>query len=207
MPEILLATHNAGKLREMRQLAAGLRWRSLDEFPHVAPSPETGRTFADNARQKALYYAAATGLPTLADDSGLEVDALQGAPGVHSARFAGEPRDDRANNRKLVRLLREVAAAERTARYRCAVALALDGRVVAEADGTLEGVICDEPRGAGGFGYDPHFLIPELGLTAAELPAEQKNAISHRGQALRKILPKIETLLAARSLQPAPPAE
>lgn len=207
MPEILLATHNAGKLRELRQLAAGLRWRSLDEFPHVAESPESGRTFAENARQKALYYAAATGLPTLADDSGLEVDALHGAPGVHSARFAGEARDALANNRKLVRLLRGVAAADRSARFRCAVAFVIEGRVFAEADGTLDGVICDEPRGDGGFGYDPHFLIPELGLTVAELPAERKNAISHRGQALRRILPRIAALLAERSLWPASPAE
>ena len=197
MIEILLATHNAGKVREIRQMTSDtdFRWRGLDDFPDVPPAIESESTFAGNARLKAQHYAAATGLPTLADDSGLEVDCLDGAPGVHSARYAGEPKSDAANNRKLIESLRGVPLKSRTARFRCAVALVRDGEVLAEADGSVEGLIQDEPRGDNGFGYDPHFLIPTRGKTMAELPAEEKNAISHRGQALRAILPKITDLL------------
>jgi XTP/dITP diphosphohydrolase len=193
MAEILLATRNAGKVREIRQIAAGLPlvWRSLDEFPHVSDAEETGATFAENARLKALHYGAATGLDTLADDSGLEVDALAGAPGVQSARYAGSPKNDAANNRLLIERLAGVPAEQRTARFRCAMAYARNGRIVFESTGTFEGVIIDRPRGAGGFGYDPHFLVPDLGLTAAELPAAEKHARSHRGRALRGILAHI----------------
>jgi XTP/dITP diphosphohydrolase len=193
MADVLLATRNAGKVREIRQIAAGLPlvWHGLDEFSAVSDAEESGATFAENARLKALHYAAATGLDTLADDSGLEVDVLGGAPGVHSARYAGEPRNDSANNRKLIAALAAVPLEQRTARFRCAMAFVRSGRVVAETSGAFEGVICDLPRGAGGFGYDPHFLVPEFGQTAAELPADQKNARSHRGQALRRMLPQI----------------
>jgi XTP/dITP diphosphohydrolase len=196
MRSILLATSSPGKTREIHEIAAGLPivWRKLDEFPGLAPVEENGATFAENARLKALHYARLTGLYTLADDSGLEVDALGGAPGVRSARFAGTPRDDAANNRKLIALLAEVPPTRRTARFRCAMTLAHAGQVVLETDGTFEGMICDVPRGANGFGYDPHFLVPELGLTAAELPADEKNARSHRGQALRALLTQIEAL-------------
>ncbi len=195
-PHILAATRNAGKLREIREITAGtpLVWHALDEFAEIGDVEESGATFAENARLKALHYAQLTGLATLADDSGLEVDALGGAPGVRSARFAGLPRDDAANNRKLLRLLADVPAARRTARFRCAMAFVRDGQVVLEGDGTFEGSICDEARGSNGFGYDPHFLVPELGLTAAELPAAEKNASSHRGQALRRMLQQIEAL-------------
>lgn len=196
MPDVLLATRNAGKIREIRQIAAGapIVWHSLDEFARLPDVDETGATLVENARHKALHYARGAGLCTLADDSGLEVDALGGAPGVHSARFAGLPRDDAANNRKLIRLLAEVPPEQRTARFRCAMALAWEGRVVAQSQGVVEGVICDEPRGTGGFGYDPHFLIPDLGRTAAELSPAEKNARSHRGQALRSMLQQIEAL-------------
>lgn len=196
MVHILVATRNLGKLREIRQIAAAmpLVFHGLDEFPQVSDAPETGATLAENARQKALYYSAATGLDTLADDSGLEVDALGGAPGVHSARYAGWPRDDQANNRKLIEALAGVPPQRRTARFRCAVAFVRQGRVVLESEGTFEGLIIDQPRGNNGFGYDPHFLIPELGLTAAELSPEEKNARSHRGRALRAVLPQIEAL-------------
>ncbi len=197
MATLLLATRNAGKIREIRELSArsGLAWRGLDEFPAVAEAPEHGATLAENARAKALYYSAATGLPALADDSGLEVDALGGRPGVDSAVFAGQPRDDAANNRKLIELLRGVAEGHRSARFRCCMALCEGGRIVLETSGTVEGRIVDEPRGTNGFGYDPHFFVPQLGRTLAELPSEQKNAISHRGQALREML----RLIAARA--------
>jgi XTP/dITP diphosphohydrolase len=196
MPQVLLATRNQGKLREIQQIVAGtpLAWHGLAEFPHVADVEESGTTFAENARLKALYYAHATGLCTLADDSGLEVDALHGAPGVLSARFAGVPKDDAANNRKLIGLLAGKPLAQRTARFRCALAFARAGRIVLETAGTLEGVIIDEPRGANGFGYDPHFRLPDVGCTVAELPADEKNVRSHRGQALRAMVREIERL-------------
>lgn len=193
MPEILLATHNTGKVGEIRQLASGhgWRWHGLDGFPEVPAAVEDGETFLDNARRKALHYAAATGLVTLADDSGLVVDCLDGAPGVHSARYAGEPHDDDANNRKLIAALTGVPPAQRTARFCCAMVLAVPGRVLAETRGAVDGLIIDEPRGTNGFGYDPHFLVPDLDRTMAELPPEEKNALSHRGRALRAMLPKI----------------
>ncbi len=193
---ILIATHNKGKLREIRRLTAGRDWDliSLDALPEVPEAIEDGATFAENARKKALHYAQHTGLPTLADDSGLEVDALGGAPGVHSARFAGPQRDDAANNRKLLERLAGVPAARRTARFRCAMALAVADRVLAETTGCVEGVILEAPRGTGGFGYDPLFLVPGLGKTMAELEPDEKNRLSHRGQALRRMLEQLETL-------------
>ncbi len=196
MREILIATGNAGKLREIGQLTAHLplRWRWLAEFADLPPAVEDGHTFAENARRKALHYAGLTGLLTLADDSGLEVDCLDGRPGVHSARFAGPQRDDAANNRKLIGLLAGVPRQRRTARFRCAMALARPGAVLAETAGSLEGLIVDEPRGTNGFGYDPHFWLPQRGLTLAELSADEKNAISHRGQALRAMIAALETL-------------
>lgn len=203
MLEILLATHNAGKVREIRQLAADndWHWHGLDDFPDVPEAIEDADTFAENARLKALHYAAATGLPTFADDSGLEVDCLGGAPGVRSARYAGEPHNDAANNRKLVAALAETPLEQRTARFRCAMVLARPNEVLSETQGEVEGVIIDEPRGTNGFGYDPHFLIPSLGKTMAELSADEKNTISHRGQALRAMLPKIASILGAENNQ------
>jgi XTP/dITP diphosphohydrolase len=204
MPAVLLATRNAGKVREIRAIAAALPiiWHGLDELGPLPDAGESGATFAENARLKALHYARLTGLSTLADDSGLEVDALGGAPGVQSARFAGLPRDDAANNRKLIGLLAGVPAERRTARFRCALALAQAGRVVLETEGTFAGVICDAARGTNGFGYDPHFLVPELGLTAAELPSDEKNARSHRGQALRAMLVRLEAWYRAAGAWP-----
>jgi len=187
MIELLLATHNIGKVREIRRITAGCdwHWRGLDDFPDLSAAVEDADTFAGNARLKALYYAAATGLTTLADDSGLEVDCLDGAPGVHSARYAGEPKDDAANNRLLIANLKKTPLGQRTARFRCAMALARPGEILAETAGVVEGVIIDEPRGSNGFGYDPHFLASVIDKTLAELPEEEKNALSHRGQALR----------------------
>ncbi len=193
---IVIATGNQGKLREIRQLTLrrGWQWLSLADFAAIPPPDEPGLTFAENARAKALYYAGQTGLPTLADDSGLVVDALDGAPGVQSARYAGPDRDDAANNRKLLERLAGVPADQRTARFCCAMALAAAGRVLAETTGCVEGRILEVPRGAGGFGYDPLFYLPQLGRTMAELSPDEKNRLSHRGQALRAMLARIERL-------------
>lgn len=198
MATILLATGNPGKLRELRELTAGapLTWRSLADFPDVSEAVEDGATFVENARKKALHYHAATGLPALADDSGLEVDCLAGAPGVHSAYYAGLPRDDARNNQKLVAALAGVPDRERVARFRCVMAFAAGGEVRFETVGSVEGLIVDLPRGSNGFGYDPHFLLPDRGCTTAELPPADKNAISHRGQALRAMLRHLRAWVA-----------
>lgn len=189
MADLVLATGNAGKVREFQALL-GMGWcvRPQSEFA-VAPVEETGSTFLANALLKARHATQVTGLPALADDSGLEVDALGGAPGIRSARYAGPQADDAANNAKLLAALAGVPDPRRTARYRC-VLVWLDGPndespVVAE--GVWEGRILPAPRGRGGFGYDPIFLDPETGLAAAELDGVAKNARSHRGQAMAQL--------------------
>lgn len=193
---LLIATTNRGKRREVMQVLSFLRLRllSLADFPTLPEAVEDGRTFEENACIKALHYARLTNHWTLADDSGLWVDALGGAPGVHSARYAGIPPDNAANNRKLIADLHDMPPDQRTARFICVMALARPARpsaddpvIFATARGEMEGVIIDTPRGENGFGYDPHFSIPDLGKTAAELPPEWKNAISHRGKALREM--------------------
>lgn len=191
--QLLVATGNAGKLREIRKLFAerSLEVLGLADVPSVPEAVEDGESFAENAEKKARHYAKATGLPTLADDSGLVVDTLGGAPGVFSARYAGEDADDAANNRKLLAQLQGVPAAKRRAAFVCALALCEpegDCRIFA---GRLGGVLLEAPRGDGGFGYDPLFLVPEYGKTLAELPIEIKNRISHRGQALRLLLEQL----------------
>jgi XTP/dITP diphosphohydrolase len=193
---IVIATRNPGKIREIRHILGHLpaQWKTLDEFPDLPDCEETGDTFAQNARAKALYYAEATGHLALADDSGLEVDALGGRPGVRSARYGGAHRDDAANNARLIGELAGVPAERRTARFRCAAALADKGLVLAEAEGSVEGRIIDEPRGHNGFGYDPHFLLPDRGLTTAELDTAEKSRISHRGKALRVLAARLEEL-------------
>ncbi|MBN1345985.1 MAG: XTP/dITP diphosphatase [Phycisphaerae bacterium] len=198
---IVIATANPGKFREISAVMADLPidWVPLSELPPIEEPVEDGETFAENARLKALYYAKATGLWALADDSGLEIDALGGAPGVYSARYAGEPCDDAANNARIVRELAGVPAEGRTARFRCAIALASEDHTLAEADGKIEGVIIDEARGQNGFGYDPHFFVPSLGKTTAEITPEHKNSISHRGNALRAIRPAIERCVRTES--------
>lgn len=180
------ATGNRGKLREFQMLAGPVELAMLPGFPRMAPSPETGGTFEENAIGKALYYGRhARGL-LFAEDSGIEVDALGGAPGIRSARFAGEGATDEANNRLLLERLRGIA--DRTARYRAVIALVDDGRLVRTFHGKVEGWIAEQPRGAHGFGYDPLFYYPALGRTFAELPPEQKNALSHRSQAFAGLL-------------------
>jgi XTP/dITP diphosphohydrolase len=163
---------------------------------------EDGATFAENARKKAMGYARSTGLWTLADDSGLVVDALGGAPGVNSARFSGERAKgadrkviDRRNMEKLLSLLQGVPTEKRTARFVCHLCLASSEKVLVETQGTLEGLIAEEPAGTGGFGYDPVFLAPQLGKTVAQLGDQEKNAVSHRGNAMRRLKPLLEELL------------
>ena len=195
--KLYAATGNAGKLRDFITAAASYRYHisPLPQLAEIEPPPEDGLTFAENARAKALYYAArAPGLTVIADDSGLEVDALDGAPGVRSARFAadnGIPSStdvDAANNAYLLERLVAVPPAERTARYKCVLTAAINGNVIAEADGRVDGIILTEPRGTGGFGYDPLFLLPHLNKTMAEIDLDTKLQLSHRGAALRNLL-------------------
>ncbi|HVZ33137.1 MAG TPA: RdgB/HAM1 family non-canonical purine NTP pyrophosphatase [Polyangiaceae bacterium] len=195
------ATSNPHKLVEARAILAplGIEIRSLADLGYELPEPEEdGVTFEDNARLKARYYARELGTPCLAEDSGLEVDELGGAPGVYSARFAasGGNREERdlANNAKLLEQLRGVPAERRHARFVCTLALAApDGRILAEARGTYEGIIAEEPRGQNGFGYDPLLFLPDLGCTSAELTPSEKHARSHRGLALRRLAALLES--------------
>ncbi len=202
---LVFASSNPHKVREVRAilLEHGISVTGLDTLDHTGREPvEDGPTFADNARIKALHYTRATGCWCLADDSGLVVDALGGEPGVRSARYAGvgarRADRDEANNTRLLRELQGVAPADRTARFVCSMCLAdAGGTVVAETTGAVEGVIGDAPRGDNGFGYDPLFELPRLSCTSAELPPQQKNALSHRGEALRKMMPQIQACLGA----------
>ena len=188
---VVLASSNAGKLREFSELlgASGFELARQSDF-HIAPPPETGATFLENALIKARNAARLARLPAIADDSGIEVDALGGAPGVYSARYAGEDASDEANLDKLLGALRDVPPASRTARYRCVVVYvesAEDPRPLV-GEGTWEGHIIDARRGSGGFGYDPSFVPRGDTRTVAEMPAAEKHAHSHRGQALRAFL-------------------
>jgi XTP/dITP diphosphohydrolase len=196
---LLVATRSTHKLRELRELLGPLRTQmiSLDDAAIPGEAVEDGATFEANAAIKARHFAALSGLPTMADDSGIEVDALGGAPGVRTRRFAGENATDEDNNRRLLRDLGGLPLERRTARYRCVLALALPetagprgGMPVRLARGTLEGRIALEPRGGGGFGYDPIFepeVEPLGGRTLGQWTAEAKNRISHRGRAARRM--------------------
>jgi XTP/dITP diphosphohydrolase len=185
---LVVATSNRDKFREIRLILAdsGVDATSLDRWPHVPLPPETGATFEENAREKALYYAAQTGELVVAEDSGLEIDALGGAPGVESARFGGD-----ITYPEKFRIIYDRLAAggadDRRARFVCALALARGGDVLFETRGVVEGEIAPAPRGSGGFGYDPIFYYPPLGCTLAETSAEQKAAVSHRGEAFRAL--------------------
>jgi XTP/dITP diphosphohydrolase len=194
LKEIVIASKNTGKIAEIAAALKHLPVKvlSLAEFGEIPEAVEDGATFLENALIKARYYAARTGKACLADDSGLEVDALQGAPGVYSARYAGENAIDADNNRKLLAALSHVQPAERTARFRCVLAFVDDQKPAITADGTCEGVILEELRGAGGFGYDPLFYIPDLDRTLAEIALAEKNAISHRGAALRNMAVRLQ---------------
>jgi XTP/dITP diphosphohydrolase len=184
-----LATHNPGKVREIRRALKGLSWQVAglaDTLPGLTYQ-ERGRTFAENARAKALFYSRRWAGWTLAEDSGLEVDRLAGAPGVRSARFSAPGPSDEKNNRKLLRRLGDAPAAARGARFVCVMVLAREGRVIGEFRGAVRGRIVFAPRGESGFGYDPLFYYPRLRRTFAELPAEVKNGVSHRGRAVHKL--------------------
>jgi XTP/dITP diphosphohydrolase len=192
---VVLASSNRGKLRELATLLAPLGFEVIAQSElGVETPPETGQTFEENALLKARHAAAATGLPALADDSGIEVDAMGGRPGVYSARYAGEGASDADNLQKLLGELRDVPPGKRTARYRCVIAFAKAAADVAPtvANGTWEGTLAAGPRGSGGFGYDPIFVPNGFTRTAAELGPEEKNSVSHRGQALRALVRALE---------------
>jgi XTP/dITP diphosphohydrolase len=199
--KILVATTNPGKLFEISaMLDLDIQWLSLSDFPDAQEIKEDGETFAENARKKALGYAKQTGLWTIADDSGLVVDALDGQPGVTSARFSGEKEKNRElldhkNMQKVLTLLKDVPKEKRTARFVCCLCLASPEKVLIETEGKLEGFIAEKEAGANGFGYDPVFYLPQLDKTVAQLTRQQKNAISHRGQAVKKLKPLLEKLL------------
>lgn len=199
LDRLLVASNNAGKLREIGEILAPLRIQVLSQRELGIPeAPEPHDTFIENALAKARHASARSGLPALADDSGLCVDALGGEPGVRSARFAGEPKDDERNNAHLVRVMR--GRAQRSAHYYCVMVLVRHPKDPEPliAEGRWYGEIIDTPRGAGGFGYDPYFLVPALGRTAAELQATEKHAISHRGQAMARLLGLLDASLSPR---------
>ena len=185
MRTLLLATSNQHKLEELRAILSDLPFKllSLKDLQLDMLVEETGATFAENAELKARAYAQASGMLTLADDSGLEIDALGGAPGVRSARYLGTETTYEERFRKILEQLNGLPMDQRTARFRCAIALADPSGSTRIVEGVIEGVIADVPRGKNGFGYDPIFFVPELGKTLAELAPEQKNRISHRGRA------------------------
>lgn len=189
--KIVLATHNAGKIREFKSVLLPLGYDAVsvhDLLPDIEEPEETGQTFAENARLKAQYYMKATGLPCLADDSGIAADALNGRPGVYSARYAGPECDDEANNQKLIQELSAFPPEKRTVHYVCVLVLCWpDGREIT-AEGRCSGVLRDFYAGDNGFGYDPLFYVPEKKKTMAEMTMAEKNEISHRGKALKKLV-------------------
>ncbi len=195
MKTIVIASNNPGKLREIQHILQPLAFEAMPQGCFGVPEcPEPHVTFIENCIVKARHASAHTGLPALADDSGICVDALNGAPGVYSARYAGEPKSDARNNQKLIEALK--GNGNRKAHYYCVmvyVRYADDPQPII-AEGAWHGEIIDAARGDGGFGYDPHFLIPQLGKTGAELAADEKNAVSHRGQALRVLAEKLKQL-------------
>jgi len=199
---ILVATTNPGKLAELSaMLGTDVVFKSLTDFPEIPQVAEDGDTFEQNACKKALGYAKAAGLWTIADDSGLVIDALDGAPGAHSARFAGEKSDDRIlidhkNIEKVLELLKDIPADKRTARFVCSLCLASPDQMLIQTQGKFEGLITEQKIGTNGFGYDPIFFVPHLEKTVAELSPEEKNAVSHRGNAIRKLEPLLDELLS-----------
>jgi len=197
MKEIVVATQNKGKIAEIVLALSQLPVKvlALSDFGPIPEAVENGASFMENALLKARHYARFTNKACLADDSGLEVDALQGAPGIYSARFAGDAADDAANNQKLLAELTNCRAEERTARFRCVLAFVDTDGSAMTTDGVCEGCISEEMRGAGGFGYDCLFYVPQLGKTMAELSKSEKNAMSHRGRALSHMAIKLGSCL------------
>lgn len=200
MKKVVIASNNAGKLREIARILEPLGLEAQPQGNFGVPDcPEPHVTFVENCIAKARHASAHTGLPALADDSGICVDALNGAPGVYSARYAGEPKSDERNNHKLIEALQ--GQANRKAHYYCVMVYVryADDPQPLIAEGRWHGEIIDTPRGEGGFGYDPYFLLPEFGKTAAELDMDTKNGLSHRGQALRELSQKLKILGACRT--------
>ena len=193
--KLVVASNNPGKLREFDALLAPLGWETIPQTAlNVSECEEPHGTFVENALAKARHASAATGLPALADDSGICVHALGGAPGVYSARYAGEPKSDQRNNEKLIGEM--AGQADRSAHYVCVLVFVRrpDDPQPLIAEGEWHGEIVDSPRGEGGFGYDPYFLLSDEGVTAAELPAEEKNSRSHRGKALTKLVARLTSV-------------
>jgi XTP/dITP diphosphohydrolase len=197
--DLVIATTNAGKFREFVSLLAGVpvTLKSLADFPGAPEVEETGDTYAENAAKKAIAIARWSGHVALADDSGLEVDALDGAPGVRSARYAGIEQDPNANIDKLLHALQGVPTAQRTARFRCVIAVAGADGAVLTVEGSCEGRILEAKRGAGGFGYDPVFFYPPAGRSFAELAAPAKHEVSHRARACEALRPRLLSFLEA----------
>jgi XTP/dITP diphosphohydrolase len=198
--KILVASTNPGKLAEIRSmLDLPVELVGLKDFPGIGEIEEDGQTFAENARKKAVGYSKATGLWTIADDSWLVIDALNGEPGVKSARFGGATGDrkliDKTNIEKVLKLLKDVPGENKTARFVCYLCLASGEKILAETKGTVEGVIIEKPIGENGFGYDPIFFVPELNKTVAQMTSEEKNAISHRGNAIRSLRTYLQKIL------------
>ena len=201
--KILVATTNVGKIAELKaMLDLDADWLDLSYYPEVEEIEEDGETFIENACKKATEYARITGQWTIADDSGLQVDALGGEPGVKSARYSGEKTInddgtliDHRNIEKVLKLLEGIPNEKRTARFFCSLCLATPDHILIETEGTLEGLITKKEIGNNGFGYDPIFFVPHLNKTVAQLTSEEKNAISHRGNAIRKLKPLLEKLL------------
>ncbi len=196
--KLVLATRNEGKVRELAHMLQGMgvELSSLADYPEIPEIVEDGDTFLANARKKAHAVCEITGLPALADDSGLVVEALGGAPGIHSARYAGTQGDYSANNEKLLSEMANVPDGERQAAFVCAMVLAIPGGEEYDVEGRCDGEIARDYRGAEGFGFDPLFHVPAEGKTMAELPMERKNAISHRGRALKNMKKILEGLLS-----------
>lgn len=189
MRELLIATTNKGKLREISRILQGLpiEWKTLADFPLVPVAEETGSSFAENARQKALHYARATGMVTMAEDSGFGVDALNGEPGIYSARYLREDATYNERFADIYRRMRACAASHRAARFVCALAVARGRDVRFETTATVEGLLAEAPAGPNGFGYDPIFWYPPYGRTFGEVSDAEKTAVSHRGQAMRAL--------------------
>ena len=195
--KVVLATHNQGKIREFQKILSEIGWDiiSVSELGDIQEPEETGRTFEENALQKARYYANITQFPVLADDSGIIADILQNKPGIYSARYAGKHGDDKANNEKLIKDLSTFHGEDRRGHYVCVIALVCPNGKELTVRGTCEGIIRDFYQGTNGFGYDPLFYIPSLEKTMAELSIEEKNKISHRGHALQLLLNKLKTMV------------
>jgi len=194
MAKVIIATNNKGKVKDFQSLFTpmGVEVTSLHDFPEIEEVEETGTTFEENAILKAEHLANELNIPVIADDSGLMVDALEGRPGVYSARYAGLHKNDEDNLQKVLKELEGISTEKRTARFYCALALAIPGKETLTVHGTVEGLIATEKQGTNGFGYDPIFFLPELNRTMAQLTAEEKGSLSHRGNAIKELMKVIK---------------